>query len=1033
MRTYFDFSFPTLGEGCTMYSAELILYQTQVVNTTSANVSLRLYDLAECAEWSYTGITWNNQPVSNVRNGHLGLPYIASRALSSSNTATYYFDITDVAENYYYSDASDNGYMLALSDESKPVMANFGGNSATNGTAPQLRVYYTRPCLGCGDKCAFDTSSGQSCTCGCQSWEVCNCWECGYYCGCGKLNCAYGVDCECGCLNADECECVACKGFTTTTEDENGNVISHSVTNGTKTMTETYTYTNNSLTSMVDVNGNTTSYGYDANGRISSLTNGNSTVSYAYNGENLSSVSQDVSGLSNGTGITNTYVYNEEDKVTSIAHNDFSYNFAYNANGNNTAVSVGEQSLATYGYDTDGDLQSIQYGNGFTASYFYDTDGNLVRIHYTNSDGSISMDAFEYSYDEEGNLCTVTDYCSETYTVYDDESYTVYKLNTNEELYYENFEEEENCLSQYGPVGCVDIEYLDSEFDFITGITTYTENVYTDFNNLVCSSVYDYFGRKTGSFIESEDCSSGDIITLEEEIGYNDTDSSAGTLPIAYSNVFTAEDGTEESISFRYTYDNKGNITAIYDTSSEPEALIARYAYDEANQLIREDNAKMNKSVVYVYDKGGNLVEKTEYPFSTDTLSIATSTAAYTYDGVWKDKLVGVNGTEITYDAVGNPLTYGDKTFTWAGRDLWSVSDDESNLLASFCYDQNGLRTKKTVADGNYIHNFYYYWTNDNNLLGYSIDLGESEETDLQIFILYDENNEAIGFTISEYTFYYVKNIQGDVVRVVDSTGEAIADYTYDAWGNFTCTPAEEDYDCFKYPFVASFNPVTYRGYLFDYELGLYYLKSRYYDPKMGRFINADDIFAPFDTPLYTNIFTYCCNSPVFHIDPTGYAAEVIVPILGVPISFGAILATALSLLYLVDSNVRKATNKAVVLLFIQAPGAIINAIKRVAQSVRDARKKTKTNKTNNHHIVAKNAAAANKSRVILNKHHIDINHKANLVKINKNFHQHLHTNLYHDGVYAVLEKGDKMKKAGVFAALLLLNGILKTTNSIFF
>lgn len=885
MRTYFDFSFPTLGEGCTMYSAELILYQTQVVNTTSANVSLRLYDLAECAEWSYTGITWNNQPVSNVRNGHLSLPYIASRALSSSNTATYYFDITDAAENYYYSDASDNGYMLALSDESKPVMANFGDNSATNGTAPQLRVYYTRPCLGCGDKCAFDTSSGQSCTCGCQSWEVCNCWECGYYCGCGKLNCAYGVDCECGCLNADECECVACKGFTTTTEDENGNVISRSVTNGTKTMTETYTYnTNNSLTNTVDVNGITTSYEYDDNSeqpssiRISNSTTDYSEVTYNYNANAmLTGVSQSVAGLSNGTAISNSYTYNADEKVTSITHNDFSYNFSYNENGDNTSVQVGNQPLASYTYNEDGNITQIEYGNSDKVLYIYDDESRLISVNY-NVNGTTET-AFQFTYDSNGDLSRITNNRAGTETVFGIaavNSYTVYELDSGEELhtvcYYNEEDDGYDGVETYGIWGYQEIVYNDNVFDFETGDTTYTETICTESCEMVSELIYDYFGRKTGCTTESTDVETENTVTIQDSVGYNDTASTAGTQPITYNSTVSSGDDSVTR-SYRYSYDAKGNITAIYDTTATPEALIVRYTYDEACQLIREDNAELNKTVTYTYDKGGNLVSKTKYAFTISDLGTPTENTAYTYDTTWKDKLMSYGGTTLTYDEIGNPHNYThDRLFNWVGRELREAFSEDGTRI-EFAYNENGLRSLKRIHDDDtHVQDYHYFWSDDNRLLGYTLDTGEQDTADMQVLVLYNSDNEPIGFTIADMTFYYIKNIQGDVVCVTDSNGTPIVNYTYDAWGYPSVSPSSDETDNYYMMMVCAFNPVTYRGYLFDMELALYYLQSRYYDPELGRFLNADDTRCCCieNNLTFANLFAYCINNPIQYKDLTG-------------------------------------------------------------------------------------------------------------------------------------------------------------------
>ena len=867
-RTFFDLRFPDVPENCTFYKAELILNQLAMMNVNSITDYLRLYDLSDCDYWDYSSVTWNTQPVPQSFNSYTSLPYLDSFRLSSSNETTYAFDVTSAAEAYYGGEYT-NGYLLAFSNEANYVYASFSSVGSSS-NSPQLRVYYIQPCQCCGDKCVFDTTNGESCPCTCPSWEECDCLYCGTYCGCGKLNCDYGAGCECECESEAECDCVACNSYTTTTKDANGNITSYTVSDGTKVMTETYNYsgTGNSMSSMVDSNGITTSYTYTADGKnITSLTNGNSVVNYTYSGDNLTSVSQNVSGLTNSTGITNSYTYNSDNQVTSISHNDFSYNFTYDENSNNTAVSVGNQPLATYSYDTEGNITSMTYGNGFIITYTYDTDGNLSLIQYTSPDDNTTTDAFEFYYNDDGTLATTVDYCSDTTTEFYEDGYYVYKNETGEEIQSVYCDEDGN-ITDSGIFGTVYTEYLEDEFNFQTGETVYSENISTDTSEMTRNAVYDYFGRKISSLTENTNWDTEDTVTVEESIGYNDTQTTAGSRPTSYVSTVTSGD-TEESLSFRYVYDNRGNITEIYDTSAVTEALYAKYAYDEAGQLIREDCAALNKTVTYSYDKGGNLVTKMEYPFTTGTLGAATDTVSYTYDSVWKDKLVSFNGKAITYDAIGNPLSFDGQSFTWSGRELWKYESSDSEI--EFRYNEYGLRTLKRIYEGTNVHNYYYFWSDDDRLLGYTVDLGESEEADTQVILIYDESNEPIGFTVAGFDFFYVKNIQGDVLKIVNPSGQTVVSFTYDAWGNFTLTPNSES-DRTEITFAAAFNPIFYRGYLFDYETGLYYLQSRYYNPEMGRFVNSDSdkCCNPEYNLVASNLYTYCLNRPTRFTDTTG-------------------------------------------------------------------------------------------------------------------------------------------------------------------
>ena len=132
--------------------------------------------------------------------------------------------------------------------------------------------------------------------------------------------------------------------------------------------------------------------------------------------------------------------------------------------------------------------------------------------------------------------------------------------------------------------------------------------------------------------------------------------------------------------------------------------------------------------------------------------------------------------------------------------------------------------------------------------------------------ITYDASGTPMTVNYNGIEYYYVTNLQGDVVAILNGAGTVVVQYTYDAWGRLLSMSGTMS-------MLGRCNPLRYRGYVYDHETGLYYLQSRYYNPKIGRFINADDIDylgAGINLASY-NLFAYCGNNPVMGYDPTGH------------------------------------------------------------------------------------------------------------------------------------------------------------------
>ena len=371
---------------------------------------------------------------------------------------------------------------------------------------------------------------------------------------------------------------------------------------------------------------------------------------------------------------------------------------------------------------------------------------------------------------------------------------------------------------------------------------------------------YDGHGRSSGTTVKN-----GSSTVLGTGYAYRDVDSTYTTTQV--KSVTNSYGG--KTANFNYTYDANGNILSVSG------AQTVTYEYDDLGQLVWEKNATAGKAWNYTYDNGGNILSRTEYACSSSgTVSGSGTTTSYTYgDAEWGDLLTAYDGEEITYDGIGNPLSYRGWTMNWqGGRQLSSMTKGSDTL--SFAYNESGLRTSKTV--NGVTHS--YVWQG----LKLAADITDA----YALYFHYDSSGEVIGFTRTangaDTEYFYVKNLQGDILKVITATGTEAAAYTYDAWGKLLTSTGD----------MAEINPLRYRGYYYDAETSLYYLQSRYYDPEVCRFINTDSFATTdIDGVLSANMFAYCENNPVINEDPTGAIALTTLILIGSAV-FG--VATAL-------------------------------------------------------------------------------------------------------------------------------------------
>lgn len=635
------------------------------------------------------------------------------------------------------------------------------------------------------------------------------------------------------------------------TYDTYGNNTKVTVGSGTKKITSSATYTSNGnlLSTVTDALGQTTSYGYDTQTGVL-----NWTQAPGENTATRTNYSHDsryrITGVSKSAASVE-YTYNS-DLLTAISTaSGTNYSYTYGVFDLISNVKMGSRALISHTYSNDANrwLMRSDYGNGDYITYSYDSLGRTSGIGYEDN-----ANAIDYTYDNNGNLGVLTDGLTGRKTKY------AYDFQDRLMRYEETGSGHSNTVQW----GYDDDNNLSSQSQTLDGVTYTTNYTYDNDNRLKQATTdgksanytYDAYSRMTGITAKS-----GAKSVVTAAITYKDP-----SITTTSSQIYK---WTVGGTIYTYTYDASGNITAISNGGKT-----TTYVYDSLDQLTRENNQAAGKTWVYTYDNGGNILTKKEYSYTTGTLGTALDTITYGYgDSSWKDLLTSYDGQALTSDTLGNLTNDGTWSYTWQhGRQLAQMSKPNGGGTEniSFTYDAKGHRIAKErettgSVDGNsYRYAFTAEYTYLDDMLT-DMKWTEIDGSDSSFHFTYD----AVGpmsMTFCGAEYFYLKNAQGDVTGLVDSSGTQVVAYTYDAWGNILSTTGSMA-DSLGYT-----NPLRYRGYFYDTETGLYYVSSRYYNPRIGRFINTDDVdllgingdFASL------NLFAYCGNNPVSREDTNG-------------------------------------------------------------------------------------------------------------------------------------------------------------------
>lgn len=617
-----------------------------------------------------------------------------------------------------------------------------------------------------------------------------------------------------------------------TTKDVFGNIT-----------TSTYDYITGLVKKIIDSDGVFKEYEYDKNGNITKFINGKGTDKR-----------------------TITYTYDVHGNVTSITSEGLTYTFTYNSYNDIKTISVGGELLVTNNYQNEsssseiytGTLENTVYSYG-TVYFEYDEEKRVQSISEKSIDGSL-LKVIEYTYNDYSEIASYTDY-KEGVTYYYNYDYQNRLINVNatngNTITYE-YDESSRLIKKTNINGSNTYGYGDVSTSDEENEKLISENLSNKFN-INYSYSNDSFAQlgTISYFIQTN--------AINKNYTYETTILDGTTYYTGSVKSFEYTSGNNQLMKYVYTYDKNNNITNIMGYENNVLVYQEDNTYDIYGQIIMQYVLANGKEIgsEYMYDVRGNIL--LYYVVDARTNQILCNYEFFYNQTGNKNKLVKMESIttdeeyNIEYSANGEPSLYLGWTIAYDMKNITTLLN--SNYEINYAYNASGIRTSKVVTKNNSTTTTQYILDGTNIIK--EIRSGENNTT-LQYF--YDSNNEIVGFTYNNVKYLYLKNLQNDIIGIVDSNNNIVVKYYYNAYGKIINKVDTSGIN------LSDINPFRYRGYYQDNETGWYYLNSRYYDVETLRFITMDDVdyLGASGSVLSYNLYSYCENNPINNSDSNG-------------------------------------------------------------------------------------------------------------------------------------------------------------------